>query len=177
MLPVLENDTELCARTFLSQHGTFRRHLKAHFPLSFTYYLVTHLSASDSFSTMSLYKSIYLLTYFTWLSKFSIVAELWASCLHDYDYVTFVTFVNRQVTEKLKDEPTPRLLISAAWYGASVGVFSPGDIVGDVSKSTITITNKQIYSPSLKTPVHHLWSISCLNFMSSRDFGFDLEMQ
>jgi len=33
------------------------------FPLSFTHCLATHLSASDSFSTMALYKSIYLLTY------------------------------------------------------------------------------------------------------------------
>ena len=30
---------------------------------SFTHCLATHLSASDSFSTMALYKSIYLLTY------------------------------------------------------------------------------------------------------------------
>jgi len=33
------------------------------FQLSFSHCLVTHLSASDSFSTMALYKSIYLLTY------------------------------------------------------------------------------------------------------------------
>ena len=44
---------------------TFRRHLKSHFFLSafFTHCLVTHLSASDLFSTMALYKLIYLLTY------------------------------------------------------------------------------------------------------------------
>ena len=38
------------------------------FPLSSTHCIVTHLSASDSFSTMALYKFIYLLTYlFTYL--------------------------------------------------------------------------------------------------------------
>jgi len=43
---------------------TFRRHLKSHFfPLSFTHRLVTHLNTSDSFSTMVLYTSIYLLVY------------------------------------------------------------------------------------------------------------------
>ena len=42
---------------------TFRRHLKSHFPLSFSHCLVTNLSVSNSFSTMALYKSIYLFTY------------------------------------------------------------------------------------------------------------------
>jgi len=43
---------------------TFRRHLKAHFSTQlYLYCLVTYLSASNSFSTMAFYKSIYLLTY------------------------------------------------------------------------------------------------------------------
>ena len=42
---------------------TFRRHLKSHFFHSALPTAVTHLSASDSFSTMALYKSIYLFTY------------------------------------------------------------------------------------------------------------------
>ena len=41
------------------------------FPLSFTHCLVTHLSASDSFSTMALYKFIYLLT--------------WQYCIHNLE--------------------------------------------------------------------------------------------
>jgi len=60
-----------CGRKFLKFCATFRRHLKSlSFPLSLCYCLVTHLSASDSFSTMALYKSIYVLTYFlTYLLK------------------------------------------------------------------------------------------------------------
>jgi len=42
---------------------TFSRHLKSHFFHSALPTAFTHVSASDSFSTMALYKSIYLLTY------------------------------------------------------------------------------------------------------------------
>ena len=59
------------------------------FPLSFTHCLVTHLGSSDSFSTMALYKSTYLLTYlltkvvFFHLFAFSCIAEFigWKTAL------------------------------------------------------------------------------------------------
>ena len=41
--------------------------------LSFIHCLATHLSASDSFSTMALYRSIYFLTYLVTILIFSVL--------------------------------------------------------------------------------------------------------
>ena len=50
------------------------------FPFSLCHCLVTHLSASDSFTIMALYKFTYLLTYLQWLchddSTINVVLEL-----------------------------------------------------------------------------------------------------
>ena len=48
------------------------------FPLSFTHCLVIHLSASDSFSTMALYKSYYLLTYLLQIRYFNRRTYRWS---------------------------------------------------------------------------------------------------
>jgi len=68
---------------------TFHQHLKSDLFRSVCHSLATHLSAFDSFTTMALYKSIYLLTYCIQVSQrtclslnFVIGMKFWYQRIH-----------------------------------------------------------------------------------------------
>ena len=89
------------------------------FPLSFTHCLVTHISASDSFSTMALYKSIYLLTYTDWPPVCLLLAFRWL-CVRGVLHICAVHLLNYLLTgSRWASDNIDSLVISNSYISVS----------------------------------------------------------